>query len=681
MFIYCGSGTTTTSGGSTITNNYYQNSSLLPNTINFLSNVPSNHCSFSAYNKIGDAAFLSAYPGVLTLTFFEEIIFKKILLKTPAGTNTAVLKNKNGTILYTLPITGTTLLDSKKCWIIELHLASGTGLQELLFETPFFYQRKEFSDIDFFRTYNAYSDGTKLLPATGLITIEFPEPTIIFETESTGTVFYYDNAQNVFTTSSNETYPNPITKIICDTDLTAINYYCPSINLQNGFIETTVDFTTFQNGYIDPRHEAFTSSGVCTPLFTGTITFRVPTIVTAVTAITTAINGYNHNPASFVYPIKTNTLQLTGASEIRFFDQVYFYPQRDYINIDFTTVQTGEINISNDYFAIESADQLNNPAMVNGAKNIIFSADSNAAAPLQGSGLIIITAPEQTLFRSITLASGSGTAIMGTASYALGPVETFLNDFVSGGEYAKTIQINLNGELQSISVEKKIINNYQPTTTVIENFEQPSYDFSTVIFDTNTPGPYGSPNTFYGGPGIGSGGAIANSTYLGGATLSNINFTTPTYVDRIKFLNTQFGSSATLDGNIYYLPNYGANGIYTLTLKKKITSIILNSTAIYEIIYEAQPRINVSLIDNSSVRASLGFLTGNLKLQVVGSANTQIIASKSFAASPGTIFLQVAPAQTGESVYAEWLPNQPLSVYHGTLKSGGTGVPLYYYVF
>ena len=85
--------------------------------------------------------------------------------------------------------------------------------------------------------------------------------------------------------------------------------------------------------------------------------------------------------------------------------------------------------------------------------------------------------------------------------------------------------------------------------------------------------------------------------------------------------------------------------------------------------------------DNLSTRGSLGFLTGNLKLQVIGSANTQIIASKSYAASSGGIFLQIASSLTGESVYAEWLPNQPLQIYHGTLKTGGTGNLLYYTIF
>ncbi len=680
MFIYCGnSGTTTGGSGGTVinNNNYYYESSLLPNTINFLSDEPSHHCTFSAYTKIGNAAFLPSYPGILTLTFFEEVIFKSVLLQSPAGSNSVVLKNKTGTTLHTFPVTGATLTESKKCWIIELHLASGTGLQELVFETPFAYQRKEFTDIDFFRTYNAYSDGTKLLPSVGLITIEFPEPTLIFGTESTGTIFYYNGAINVFTTDTNAVYPNPITKILCDTDLTAINYYCAATTLQNGYEERIIDFTTYQPGYIDPRHEAFTSTGVCAPLFSGTITFKVPTIVTAVTAAATIINGYAHTPASFTHQIKTTTLQLTNASEIRFFDQPRNYPSRDWITLDFSAAVTGEINITNDYFTITSADQLNNPAMVNSSKNVIYSADSSAATPLQGSGQITITAPEQTLFRSLTLASGSGTATINAVVYALGPVETFFDPDTR----AKTIIINLAGELQSIMLEKKNIALYEPTNLVIETFAQPSFDFSSVRFDTNTPGAYGSPNVAFAGPGIGSGGAIANSTYLGYATLSNITFAEPTYIESIKFLNTPFSSSVTADTEMFFLPNYGPNGIYILRPKKKITTLVLSSTAIYEITFEAKPRINVSLPDNATTRASLGFMTGNLRLEIIGSANTNIIASKSYTAASGAIYMQSSAAQTGESVFAEWLPNQPFSIYHGTLKSGGTGDALFYYVF
>ena len=670
MFLYCGTnGASTGGGGGTIvTNNLY--AAGLPNT--WRPNFP-NHGEISGdpYTIVDERIRLNSYPGTLTLTFFETVIFRSATLDSPSGTNTAVLNSPSKTI----PFSGTTASGADRCLSITFHLAGG-DLESVFFESPFFYQRKVFTDIDFFRTFNAVSNGSYLVPSGGAITIEFPEPTIIFSAETTGLARYFFGATEVFRTTTQEAYPNPITSLRFDIDLRALTYFCPSQSLQNGYDEETVIFADYANGYPNPAHRAFTSVGVTSPNFSGTLTFREPTIVLQIIATSLSINGSPRDPPSFTHPTKISSITCTNLSYIRFYQAIPREQRHTFESRDFTQFSIGETNIATPDYAVSGG-------MISLSNTLICSADGLSKSPLFGPGTLTFSFTHEILFRSITLAAGSGTLSINSSTYELAPgIEIFANDWVSGGEYCKTFSVALDGEIASFRAQFLPATEYTPATTVNENFDTLAWEFSVTTFDTNIANEYGSPNVAFAGPGIGGGGGPGpgeNNSYLGRATLDPIIFPQPTWVESISFINTVLGSTIALDGNPpEQLPIYGLNSLYTLSVKKKITSIVPSLTAIYRIIYEAPLRQIIGLPDNAPTRVQISpdlFGSKYFKILSKGGASSNILAS------PGSLYVQASPAPTAESVYGEWNIGDTPKIYHGVLKTGGTGALIYYAVY
>ncbi len=695
MFIYCGSNANNISGGSgggsgsTTINNY---NSLYKNTINFKS-YPfiSNHCTLVSdpFTIVSDALKLNTFPGTVIFEFNEDIVFKSANIVNYAGANTLTLKNESNGIILNLNFILGNVTSNTLCRKVEFTL-NLADILNLNFETPYAYDTKVFtSDTYFYNTYNALATGSGLISNLGNITIEFPEPTIIYKAYTTGQVFYYLDNTKVFEGDTNTPYINPINRIELDTDLTKLNYYSPKTTLTNGYILENILFNTYTPGYPNPKHYQFISSGQVNTTFTGTISFIEPTVITKVIATSISVDSKIHY-TDINSPIKAQTLVVTGLSELSFYYTPYYTQKHTYETISFNSFEVGEINIQNEYFNIYSSDQLNNPAMINATKHCIYSSNSDAKNPLAGQGTINLVFKNETYLYSITTL-GDATLSINNKTYAING-EVFLNDFINGSELCTSAQLTLllTASLTQLKLyQAKTLS--QTYTLYTEDFNTASYEFSSTTFDTNVASVYGTPNNSFAGPGIGSGGQIGpgqNTTYLGFATQSNLVFNESTYIESISFINSVYNAHIIADSNTIYLPNYGQNSLYTLSIKKNIANIQLNLAAVYSITYNIKAKREViSLLDNSITPTTLALpdLNGSFQFKIysfeTNGAVSYITLSKGNVNTTGTIYIQASYAITNESVFAQWLPNTQIQLYHNTVKIGGVGNPIYYVVF
>ena len=639
MFLYCNS--SSSSSTTTITAN---NSLGSINTENF------QILPYSPHIIYGSIPLSGGHPtGSFTLEMRELSLLESLKFNQSGGT----------IIVDSKTINVTPLISEKLFFKIIVFNLGTTELLEFKWKTvPEYITKNSFpvgEVIDFYplQWSNAISDGTTISPISGNIIINCFVPTIFYTATFTGTIYLYDQTQLIYSGTTLE-YPNPAWRAEIDGTLTSISYYAPS---QPPISWESIDLTIENPQSFE---SSFYKNIVGGPII--------------------SINGSNYNTNSIPNIVYANS--ISGATSAEIEKKMHFEQEIGNFQVnDFSEFSTGSINIENDYFRIFSDDQLNNPAMVN--SGIIYSADANALTPFAGSGIININFKQPTYVKTLIFSSSSSITI-GMKSYSGTTISP--RDFVNKQCFlCNSLQINLSGKLISIEFSAVLpYLEYKYQNYITEDFAVKSVEFPSIIFDTNIAGEYGTPNTLYGGPGIGIGG-ISNTIYLGNATQSNIVFDEPRYVKTIKLLNCKIGDQLTflLNAAIIsqnYVGNFGQNSVHILTINKKVDTINITGTvAIAEISYSGENRQIVQIPDNSITPISLNTeLIGNYIISVIGSASAIIYATKSVQTLSGTIYVQSSTSATDESLNASWSPNESIQIYHMTTKTGGIGDLLYY---
>ncbi len=674
MFLYC-QPTTAINGNTTNLNSVYYTDGL-KNLVQFP--FYSNH-----YSVTGSPTTVgNNLTGNFTFTFNEEVIFDIATINTITGANKIVLKTINNTIIETLNFTTTTV--SKKILFSIAEFQITDELINFSFLTSQFYERKIFNEavgteiINLFnpKITGAVATGTSI---TGTITMEFLY-TILFSAKFTGTVnLYFENT--LVYSGTTLYYPNPITKAVFTGDITELCYYCQKLPAPTTTLYTFIDYEKYE----------FTSSGTITLSgFTGTITFNKKTYVDQInlsSAGNITIDGDIYVTNSFSKGFYVTVLTVENLLSLKY--EMIYHTEiviEGFETHNFNSYTPGTINIK----GITTSDQINTPAMYNGT-GIIISQNANALSPLSGPGILYVKFDEQVYLRSIT-ATGSGTVTINNKTYTIHNNTVNFHDWIHKDcILTSNFIINFSGVLMDMTyADKEKEEVYMPGNLIIENFETPTIEFPSTIFDTNISGPLGTPNTAYLGPGVGAGGSPGNgqnSTYLGGATQSNIVFDIPRYIESITFLNCEFGNYFKLVDNnsvtikTLYIGNFGTNSVHKISIKvKDVKQIQLFGTqAITQLVYEADPREVIQIPDNSITPVNLTTQnTGNYKITVTGDTTSYITCSKS-SGSP-SIFIQSSPASTGQQIWAQWPSGSPVQIYHNPPKTGGTGNMLTYVV-
>lgn len=677
MFLFC-QGTTTSGGGgggTTIINNYNYTTSGLLNRANFDVNYNPHYVLTSSSPIIHGAGNISmASAGTITFTFNEVVVFKQTTVSA-IGDSMTLYKNGTPTVVN---FVATTYTADILCDTIVYTLSAGIAIEDLQFLSQRTIERKYFTDtagteiISNLWCAGAISTGTSLQP-NPTIKIYFYEPTIIYGAKTTGDITLY-NGPNLVYIGPADGYPNVCTYAELSTELFYIDIYCPA---QIPTIETTTfNFLSYPIGYSSYESYQFTCVGTRgAGGYTGTISFNAPTYITAMqfsASATIQIDGNTYTTGTFTRTFKAQTLTVQNLENITYeiIPHIEQTNNHTYYTETFSQLWAGSINIITDDLEIYTADQLNTPAMID--SGVIISADANAAIPFAGAGTMTIQFRRPTYLNNITF-SGTATIAIGSKTYICTGI-TYFQDFINASEYlcdSFTITTT-GGKLLSITyytapatIPETRIETFGTTGFIIGRTTR---EFATTNFDTATAGPQ------YITPGTG----IYNTTYLGGATLGTITFDQPRYVNYILCINSQLSDQI----NTTYIGNFGVNSVIKLFIKKTVAQLtITGAVAIAEIEYEAPQYTIFGLPDNAPTLYATAYTTGQYTLNIqplTGSyAYTYLIASKSTNGG-ATIYIQTSTNTLyNEEVYAQWSGTN-LELYHGILRTGGTGAILYY---
>lgn len=701
MFLSCGGGNTSTSSVCHVcVNNNYIN---LPTWITNFKLYPqvSDHFNITSTQPITQVGANITSTGVITFTFNENVVFVSATVAALMGSNSIVFKDSTNTVVKTVTFSSTTASDTILFRSVDITLDMGTQLVNFSWQSAMNYHERTFNDAvntTLFSLYpmtinGAIATGTQIIPSgAGPITIIFAHPTIIYNVTFTGTIKLYVGAVEVYEAVGVLAYYDPVTSITIDTSLTSIGTLIMS-NPAAALTYTSVSCTT--------ESHYFSLSGA-------TLTFYEPTFINGFTQSGSGaivINGVTYNNThsfadyGLISTISGGTLSTISVAQREHHEESI----GGFTSLDFSTYTAGTIVIETDYYLIQSADQLNKPAMISTSPSgfgVLCSQDTNSLVPSGGAGTINITFKQPTYLASLTFdATIAGTVIVGGKTYTISTTVS-PRDWINAGCMLTTaITINITagtGRLTGMSISTVLPSYYERDSSnyITEDFETQTVEFSCMAFDTNIATALGTPNSAYGGPGIGVGGGPgngANTTYLGHATQSNITFDQSRWIRSITLINSLFNYSLSFyDATpsliaTTYTGNFGANSIVTIAVNKKVKSVVITGNmAIAAITYSATPRYVVGLLDNAVTPVAFATSTsGNYILTIsglTGTATAIATATKSSSAVAGTLWAQSNAATTGESVAISWPIGTQIQLYHNTIRSGGTGATLWYVI-
>jgi hypothetical protein len=412
---------------------------------------------------------------------------------------------------------------------------------------------------------------------------------------------------------------------------------------------------------------------------------------------TITINGnpYDVDGSKTIYGLidTISSSQLTELSiERREYHSADVGPFTTYNFSEFTA---GSIVLENDLYLIESANQSTTPAMaVTGPSGIIMS-NGDSLIPTSIPGTFTITLKQMSYINELIFGTNAtGTVTLGNKTYNIIPIVR-PRDWIHTDSFATDIiTVNMTGgdcllAIKMYAVPAQYVER-DNANYILEDFETQTVEFQCITYDTAVASALGTPNTAFGGLGIGAGGGPgngANSIPQGYATQSNIIFSEERWVRRISIINSLQTYALELYNNsglikTLYTGNYGANSYVNITINKKLSSIILvGNMAIASIEYSGDPRQVIGIPDNSSVPVSFNTpLVGNAIYTISGAATGTVIVSKSTQSITGTCFIQSSAALSGESLGVTWPIASSVQLYHATLRSTPTGAMLYYVI-
>jgi len=810
--IYCDKPTTTTSGGggggTTIINNYSYyacnsgsiNWSVMSSPelqFSGTSAISQVNASLPPYNDTGFAAQMSA-AGILTLTFYVDVIFQSATVYNASGSNSATFYDKNGNALKvdTFMGSGTTVLtDNVLCRRIAFSLQNLVALgpvvwrdcYEITAETFNYYTGEtNFKPL----TQNGIFNGTAVVPnGAGNVNFFFPQGTVIYRADFTGNIYLYENGTLVYSGSS-LIYSQQITQAAFDTSVSVIVYGTPENPAPLNML--TENFSSFSVGYTNITTANYSASGAImnTNTFSGAYgspnaAFGGPGIGaggasapgTNAVALGHALyaGGTSQNPSpgspfsitftnlaaiSVMKFIGSGTITVSGPLNITLtipnfganafynFANLFYanslnfagnfvlteiiysglnsstYTPPNIINYTFNQ-NTGETNIWSNYFTVSTADQVNHPPVILNTASTIYTAfgapntafggpgigggggsgqpgansvalgqalayseDGNAKIPFPGLGAVSVNFRVPVFLQKINYLNAQGSVVVNSTftvpNYGVNSVQTiFIN------QECESFISTTSGVITGISFAPLQLLDFDLPTSylTVANFSTPVPEFTFTAFDTNVGNNYGTPNTAFGGPGIGAGGTAGpgqNTTYRGFATLSNITFNSSYYIDHVDVVNSTYGSYVQLGSTKIYTGNYGPDSVYRIypdpTLAA-ISSITISGVALLEIgYYVSLPRQIIALTNSATPVSITSAMTGNYTLNVQSLANgasSIIQCSKGVATNTGLIYAQQSPGSLGERVLAVWPVSSSIQLYFSTLPGiAGT----YYYV-
>lgn len=711
MFLTNCGGTGGDGGGGTITNNVYitNNYVNLPMNVAQFVNYPvvSDHFRITSTQPITASGGTITSTGLITFTFHEDSVFVSATLGAMMGASTMTFRTAGGTVIKTVAWTSTVATDNIIFRSVDIHLDMNSTLSQFVWQTPDIYTNRTFTDaagttiLELYpiTVMGATATGTMIVPTGAAITVAFASPTVIYNLTYGGTVQLYRGGSLVYTAGGGSGgagslgYPNPIDRMVVDQSITSMDYLAlsdPSTILALG--ATTVSAT------MESAYWTWAPGNV--------LTFAEPTFVTNIIQSapgTIIINGITYTGAPSTISKRALVSSISGANlvsmdcAIRERHEAWRGP---FTTMAFNQFHAGAIIIETDYYRITSSDQVNHPAMVTGAGAVIWSTDGSSLTPTAGAGTITIAFKQYTWLQSLQFSGGStGTVAINGHQWPILGTTLSLHDWVnqsSIGCMTVAITWTNGGSLVNMNIMAVAPDTAERDNAnyIVEDFERATVEFVVTTYDTNVATALGTPNTAFGGPGVGAGGGPGNgvnATYLGRATQDNITFDQSRWVQSIVVINALQGYRLTYyDNNAAvidapYVGNYGANSVVTVPVMKFIRSItITGNMAIASITYSATPREVIGLVDTSmaAVTTTSTASSGNYILTIASvathGATAIVLATKSAPSVTATMMVQNNAAPTAESITATWPTGTAIQLNHATTRSGGTGATLWY---